>query len=68
LPSALPHLVVVVVIVIAVLFMMPIAVLGMNDHFFMFAVLFVMMRMFGLSVNPAGCRREDEISNREYVL
>lgn len=53
---------------IAVLFMMPIAVLGMNDHFFMFAVLFVMMRMFGLSVNPAGCRREDEISNREYVL
>jgi hypothetical protein len=57
-----------VVVVIVVLFVMPIAVLGVNDHFFVLTVLLVMMRMVGLGVNPTGLRREHEISNREYVL
>jgi hypothetical protein len=45
----------IVVIVIVVLFVVPVAVLGVDDHFFVLTVL-LMMRVVGLSVNPAGLR------------
>ena len=61
-------LVVMIVIVIMVFFVVPIAVFGVDDHFFVFMVLFVMMGVVGLGVNPTCRRRESEISNREHVL
>jgi len=45
---------VVIVVVIAVLFVMTVTVLGMDDHFVVVAVLCVVMRLVGLGVNPAG--------------
>jgi steroid 5-alpha reductase family enzyme len=57
-----------VVIVIVVIFVMPIAVLGVDDHLFMIMMFLVMMWVIGLSVNPAARRRESEISNRHHQL
>ncbi|HEX7451143.1 MAG TPA: hypothetical protein VF294_02620 [Polyangiaceae bacterium] len=60
--------VVVVVVLFVVLFVMPIAVLGVDDHFVVAMVLFVVMGMLRLGVNPTRRRRESEISKREHVL
>jgi hypothetical protein len=56
------------VVVIVMIVMVPIAVLGVDDHFVVAVVLFVVMGVLGLSVNPAARRREDEISNEQHVL
>jgi hypothetical protein len=67
-PSPSHALVVVVVIMIAMLFVMSVAILRVDDHFVVAVVLFVVMGVLGLSVNPAARRREDKISNQEHVL
>ena len=54
-------------IVIVMIVMVPVIVLSVDDHLVVAAVLLV-MRMIGLSVNPAARRREDKISNQEHVL
>ena len=60
LPAA--HLVVMVVVVVAMLFVMPVVILGVDDHFVMVVVLFV-MGVVGFRVNPASRRGENEICN-----
>ena len=49
-------LVVMIVIMVMVLFVVTVAVFRVNDHFFVFVVLFVVMGMVGLGVNPTCCR------------
>jgi hypothetical protein len=43
-------------------------VVTMNNHLVVVHVLFVMTWMLRLSVNPAGRRREDEVSKAERIL
>ena len=57
-----------IMIMIMMLFVMPIAVLGVDDHFVVVMVLFVVMGMVGLGVDPTRRRRESEISHCEHVL
>lgn len=54
-------------VVIVMIVVVPVIVLSVDNHLVVAAV-FLVVGVIGLSMNPTARRREDQISNQEYVL